>query len=224
MNVSDAIASRRTVRAFLPREVPAETIRDILCRAARAPSGGNLQPWRVYVLDSEVRDRLVSTVATRMRDQPRGEGAEYHIYPPDLKEPYRSRRYQIGESLYATLGISRDDKEGRRRQFARNFEFFGARSTLMITIDRDMEPGQWSDVGMFLQNVMLLARENGLHTAAQEAWAFWQATVRQILSIPENEIVFCGMALGYVDDADVVNSLETTRVPLEEFTTFVTLR
>jgi nitroreductase len=224
MNVSDAIASRRTVRAFLPREVPAETIRDILCRAARAPSGGNLQPWRVYVLDSEVRDRLVSTVATRMRDQPRGEGAEYHIYPPDLKEPYRSRRYQIGESLYATLGISRDDKEGRRRQFARNFEFFGARSTLMITIDRDMEPGQWSDVGMFLQNVMLLDRENGLHTAAQEAWAFWQATVRQILSIPENEIVFCGMALGYVDDADVVNSLETTRVPLEEFTTFVTLR
>ncbi len=224
MKVSEAIASRKTVRAFLPQEVPADTIRDILGRAARAPSGGNLQPWRVYVLDTGVRDRLVSTVAARMKDKPRGEGAEYHIYPPDLKEPYRSRRFQIGEALYATLGIPRDDKPARRRQFARNFEFFGARSTMMITIDRDMEPCQWSDVGMFMQNVMLLARENGLHTAAQEAWAIWQATVREVLSIPDNEMVFCGLALGYMDDTAAVNSLESTRVPLEEFATYVTLR
>ncbi len=201
--------------------MPEETIREIVDLAARAPSGGNLQPWRVYVLCPAVRDRLVATVAERMKITPRGEEHAYAIYPPKLKEPYRSRRFQIGEALYATLGIPRDDKPGRLRQFARNFQFFGARNALMITLDRDMGPPQWSDVGMYLENIMLLAREFGLHTAAQEAWAMWPETVCDVLSIPDEEIVFCGMAIGYIDETAPVNTLESKRVPLDEFAVFV---
>jgi nitroreductase len=221
VRVSEAVATRMSARAFLPREVPEAVIRELLETARRAPSGGNLQPWHVYVLRPRARQKLVRRVRRRMLFKPKGEGSEYRIYPPDLREPYRSRRYGIGEAMYATIGIAREDRSGRRRQFARNFEFFGAPWALILTIDRDMEPGQFVDLGLWLQTVMLLARERGLHTCAQEAWAYWHKTVRKLLKVPEEQMIFCGLAIGYRDDRHPINSLVSERAPLEETTTFV---
>ncbi len=219
MNVGDAIASRRTIRAFKPDAVARETIEDILTLASRAPSGGNLQPWRVYVLLGEARDELVRRVAERRKETPMGEAPEYHVYPPALGEPYRTRRFRIGEALYETLGIPRADKAGRLAQFVRNWEFFGAPAGLIFTIDRQMQQGQWADLGMFMENIMLLAREHGLHTCPQEAWAVWHGVIRDYLSVPQNEMIFCGMALGYADETAPVNALASERAKLAEFVT-----
>jgi len=217
MNVSEAIATRKTIRAFLEKPVEVAAIRRILAGASRAPSGGNLQPWRVYVLVGPARDELVRRVKAKMSETPMGERPEYHIYPPELTEPYKTRRFQIGEAMYATIGIPREDKAGRLRQFVRNWEFFGAPCGLIFTIDRQMQQGQWADLGMFMENVMLLAREEGLHTCPQEAWAVWHSVIREYLSVPPNELIFCGMALGYGDDDAAINRLESERVPVEEF-------
>ena len=219
MNVSEAIASRRTIRAFTQAPVPRETIERILTLAARAPSGGNLQPWRVHVLLGEARDELVRRVAQARETTPMGERPEYLIYPPDLTEPYKTRRHRVGEAMYATLGIPREDKRARLGFFAGNWEFFGAPQGLIFTIDRIMQQGQWSDLGMFLQSIMLLAREHGLHTCPQEAWAVWHGVIREYLEVPRNEMIFCGMAIGHADEAAAVNTLVTERAPLGEFVT-----
>src|SRR6516162_1687413 len=171
MKVSEALATRKTVRAFKSDPIPAETIKEILVRAARAPSGGNLQPWRVYMLVGAARDELVRRVRAKRAEAPMGDMPEYHIYPPELTEPYRTRRYRVGEMMYATMGIPREDKAARLKFFAGNWEFFGAPVGLIFTIDRQMQQGQWADLGMFMQSIMLLAREHGLHTCPQEAWA-----------------------------------------------------
>ncbi|HEY1961005.1 MAG TPA: nitroreductase, partial [Rhizomicrobium sp.] len=170
MNVSEAVATRKTTRAFLTRAVPLETVQRILEVAARAPSGGNLQPWKVYVLIGEARDELIRRVAEARLEHPMGERPEYLIYPPQLTEPYRTRRFRVGEQMYATMGIPREDKAARLKFFSRNWEFFGAPVGMIFTVDRQMQQGQWSDLGMFLQSIMLLAREHGLHTCPQEAW------------------------------------------------------
>jgi nitroreductase len=219
MKVSQAIATRKTTRAFLGHPVDVDTIRRILTLAARAPSGGNLQPWRVYVLVGRAREELVRRVREKMAETPMGETPEYHIYPPDLTEPYKTRRHRIGEAMYATMGIPREDRAARLTQFVRNWEFFGAPVGMIFTIDRQMQQGQWSDVGMFLENIMLLAREEGLHTCPQEAWAVWHKTIREYLAVPQNEMIFCGMALGYADEKAPINSLESERAPLEDFAT-----
>jgi nitroreductase len=219
MNVSEAIASRKTIRAFRSDPVPRETIESILTLAARAPSGGNLQPWKVHALLGPARDELVRRVAEKRQQTPMGEAPEYHIYPPHLTEPYKTRRFKIGEAMYATLGIPREDKMARLKFFSGNWEFFGAPVGLIVTIDRIMQQGQWSDLGMFLQNVMLLAREHGLHTCPQEAWAVWHATIREYLEIPQNEMIFCGMAIGYADESAAVNTLVSERAPLGAFVT-----
>jgi nitroreductase len=217
MNVSEALVTRKTVRAFLPDPVPLETVKQILSMAARAPSGGNLQPWKAYVLIGDARDELVRRVAIARETNPMGERPEYHIYPQQLIEPYRTRRFRIGEAMYATLGIPREDKRARLTFFARNWEFFGAPVGLIFTIDRQMQQGQWSDLGMFLQSIMLLAREHGLHTCPQEAWAVWHRVIRDYLNVPENEMIFCGMGVGYADETAAVNSLESERAPWDEF-------
>lgn len=217
MKVSEAIASRKTIRAFKPDPVARETIESILALAARAPSGGNLQPWKVYVLLGEARDELIRRVAERRKTKALGEAPEYAIYPPALSEPYRTRRFRIGEAMYGMLGIPREDKAARLAFFSKNWEFFGAPVGLIITIDRQMQQGQWADVGMFLQNVMLLAREHGLHTCPQEAWAVWHRIIRDFLSVPENEMVFCGMGIGHADESHPVNALVSDRAPLEEW-------
>ncbi len=176
MKVSEAIATRKTIRAFLSDPVAADTVRDILVRASRAPSGGNLQPWHVYVLMDAARDELVRRVAEVRAGQPMGDAPEYHIYPPELSEPYKTRRFRVGEMMYATMGIPREDKASRLEFFGGNWKFFGAPVGLVFTIDRQMQQGQWADLGMFMQNVMLLARETGLHTCPQEAWALFHKT------------------------------------------------
>ena len=217
MNVSEAIATRKTIRAFKPDPVSRLTIEEIITAAARAPSGGNLQPWKAYVLLGPARDELVRRVAELRKTSPMGTAPEYHIYPPDLTEPYRTRRFKIGEAMYATVNIPREDKAARLKFFERNWEFFGAPAGLIFTIDRQMQQGQWADLGMFLQNIMLLAREHGLHTCPQEAWALFHPQIREYLDVPQNEMIFCGMAIGFADETAPVNTLTSERAPAGEY-------
>lgn len=220
MKVSEALKSRITCRAFLDEPVPEATVRQILEEAKYAPSGGNLQPWHVYVLTGEKLKEFLSIIETKQKDAPFGEGTEYDIYPKGLTDPYKARRFKCGEDMYATIGVPREDKTGRLVQFARNFRFFDAPVVMFFAIDRQMGLGQWSDLGMFIQSVMLTAREHGLHTAPQEAWAIWYKTVSEFVAMPENLMLFCGMGLGYMDESAPINKLRTERAPLEEFTTF----
>jgi len=220
MNVSDAIDSRMSCRAFLSTAIPETTVRSIIDQARRAPSGGNLQPWFVDVLTGEPLRQLLGRVAARVPEHPLGEQTEYNIYPPNLGEPYRSRRFKCGEDLYATIDIPRSDKARRIQQYTRNFVLFGAPVGLFFSIDRDMGVDQWADVGMFMQSIMLLAREHGLHTCPQEAWAAWHRIVGEFLGLPSQRMLFCGMALGYRDESHPVNRLRTERAALEEFATF----
>jgi nitroreductase len=219
MKVSEALATRKSVRAFKSDPVDRKIIEQMLTLAARAPSGGNLQPWRVYALIGEARDALVARVAEFRKQHPMGEAPEYHIYPPGLTEPYKARRHRVGEMMYETMRIPREDKMARLKFFSGNWEFFGAPVGLIFTIDRQMQQGQWADLGMYMQSLMLLAREHGLHTCPQEAWAMFHRTIREYLSVPENELIFCGMAIGYADETATVNTLETERAPLAEFVT-----
>jgi len=217
MKVSDAIATRKTIRAFKSDPVSRGTIENIVSLAARAPSGGNVQPWKVYALIGPARDEMVRRVAETRKQHPMGTPPEYHIYPPALTEPYKARRFRVGEMMYATMNIPREDKAARIAFFSGNWEFFGAPVGLIFTIDRQMQQGQWADLGMFMENIMLLAREHGLHTCPQEAWAMFHPQIREYLSVPENEMIFCGMAVGYADEAAPVNSLESERAPLGEY-------
>jgi nitroreductase len=217
MNVSAALATRKSVRAFRPDPVSRETIEKLLVTAARAPSGGNLQPWKVHVLLGAAKDELVRRTKARMAVNPRGGTPEYHIYPPALTEPYATRRFTVGEQMYATMGIPREDRSRRLQQFVRNWEFFGAPVGLIFSIDRQMQQGQWSDLGGFLQSIMLLAREYGLHTCAQEAWAPFHEVIREYLKVPPEEMIFCGMAIGYADETAPINSLVSERAPLAEW-------
>jgi nitroreductase len=221
LHVSDAVASRMSCRAFLDTPVPGDTVRSILDAARQTPSGGNVQPWLVYALAGQPLADLKAVVRIEVEKNPLGDGShEYDIYPPGLGEPYRSRRHKAGEDLYGTLGIAREDKPARLRQLARNYDFFGAPVGLFFYLDRGMGPPQWSDVGMYMQTVMLLAREHGLHTCAQEIWSRVPATVAKYLDVPANLLLFAGMALGHADAAHPVNTLRTDRAPLEEFVIF----
>ena len=217
MKVSKALESRSAVRAYLDKPVPADLVQEILVAAARAPSGGNLQPWHVWALMGDHLRRFKATVAERSRANPMGEGTEYKIYPDNLAEPYRTRRFRNGEDLYRALRIPREDKAARLGQFAKNFDFFGAPVGLVFAIDRQMEPGQWADLGMYMQSVMLLAQEHGLSTCPQEAWALWHKTFREFVELPPNLMVFAGMALGYADTGHPINSWRSDRAPASEF-------
>ncbi len=221
MKVSEAVATRISCRRFLDRDVSRETIRDIISQARRAPSGGNLQPWLVHVLNRSAAQKLSQVIVEKVQSGIRGEKSEYDVYPPDLKEPYRTRRYRVGEQLYGLLNIPREDKAGRLQQFADNFQFFNAPIAMFFSIDREMCEGQWSDLGMFIQTIMLLAREKGLHTCAQEAWAIWTPTVRDYLKLPESHMFFCGMAVGYMDETSAINRLRTERAAEEEFAAWI---
>jgi nitroreductase len=216
-----AVQSRKSVRGFLPDPVDPERIRRVLETAARAPSGGNLQPWHIHVVGGEPLDRLKAIMRERVQTLPDGEPAEYDVYPRELVSPYRERRFQVGEDLYACLGIPREDKAGRRAQFARNYQFFGAPLALFCTVDRRMGPPQWSDLGMYLQSVMLLLREEGLHSCPQECWAKYSRTIHDFLAIPQERMLFCGMAIGYEDESAPANRLHAARAPLSEFAEFI---
>jgi nitroreductase len=217
MNVIDAVRERRSVRQFTSQAVPDELLRGLVADAAKAPSGGNLQPWRIYAVNGASMERLRTHLATQAPiDQP-----EYDIYPPSLSEPYRTNRFTVGEQMYATIGIAREDKDGRRRQFAHNNDFFGAPAALFCYVDRQMGLPQWSDLGMYLQTFMLLAVERGLATCAQEYWSVRHAAVTSFIGAPANEMLFCGMSIGYEDTSAPINSLRSERMPLEQFATFL---
>ena len=217
ISVTDAIKSRRSIRAFLDKPVEKSLMEEILKQAARAPSGGNLQPWRVYAISGEVRDQLVNTVSEKQATNPVGDGSEYNIYPPDLSDPYRSRRRDVGNQLYQLIGIPREDKAAKFAQLAKNFQFFGAPVGLIFTFDKQMGLGQHVDLGLYMQNVLLLCKEKGLDTCAQEAWAVWHQTIRDVVGIPQNELVFCGVAVGYADPDEKINELVSERASLKEF-------
>ena len=220
MRVSEAVASRRSVRGFLVEPVDAAVIRRVLERAARAPSGGNVQPWHIDVIAGEPLAALKAIMLERIQAAPAGEGTEYDIYPKALSERHKTYRFEVGEDLYGALGIPRDNKLARMRWFARNFQFFGAPLALFVSVDRGMGPPQWSDLGMFLQTVMLLLREEGLDSCAQECWAIYPATVGAFLELPPERMLFCGMAIGQADPADPVNAMRARRATVDDFTTF----
>ena len=217
MNVRDAINKRKSTRAFLDKPIKNSKINYLLENAARAPSGGNLQPWKIYIINgTTMQDFLVFQQKWTQPESP-----AYSIYPPKLKEPYRTSRYEVGENMYALIGIGRDEKEKRLSQVMKNFEFFGAPVGLFCFIDSQMGPPQWSDLGMFLQSFMLLATEEGLSTCAQEAWSMKQESVCSFLKKNDDDILFCGMAIGYPDLKNPINKLQTSRRPINEWASFV---
>jgi nitroreductase len=217
MNVVDAVQKRTSIRQFTSQEVPERDLRELLSNASYAPSGGNVQPWRIYVVHGESMVRFKDFLST----QPPLDAPEYEIYPPGLIEPYRTNRFTVGEQMYATLGIEREDKKGRLTQMMRNADFFGAPAAIFCYLDRQMGPPQWSDCGMFLQTFMLLATENGLATCAQEYWSVRHKAVSAFVGAPDNEILFCGVAVGYADTEAPVNTLRSERMPVEEWVTFL---
>jgi len=220
LTVTQALTQRISTRAFLPTPVPEATVRAILDVARWSPSGGNLQPWHVVVLTGEPLAALMADVAQQQQTRPLGDGQEVEIYPKDLKEPYRSRRFRVGEMMYELLGIPREDKLGRLGQMARNFTFFGAPVALFFALDRQMGRNQWAHLGMFMQSIMLAAEEQGLATCAQEAWCLWPNTVRRHTGIGDDLALYCGMALGHADRSAVVNRLRSERDPVDAFATF----
>ena len=220
MSVSAAVASRTSKRAFLDTPVPGALVREILAKAQRSPSGGNLQPWIVHALGGTELDRFKALIREKRAANGFGEGPEYTIYPDSLGQPYRARRGKCGEDMYATMNIPRDDMAKRMEFVAQNFEFWNAPVALFVCIDRSLGPTQWVDLGLYLQSVMLLAREAGLDTCAQECWTLWHKTVGEFLELPANVMPFCGVALGYADHDHPVNALRTERAALDAVVVF----
>lgn len=218
--VTEAVLHRHSTRAFLPRPVDASLIRELIEIARYSPSSGNLQPWKLVVLAGHALELLKEEVGETLGRNPRGEGMGYPIYPEGLKPQYQARRSQCAEDLYATLSVTREDREGRGRQFARNFRFFDAPVGIVLAIDKSMGAGQWADLGMFLQTFMLLAHERGLATCAQACWTLVHKTLERQLELPEETMVFCGIALGYPDQAHPINALRTARESTEHIAEF----
>lgn len=221
MNVSEAVRSRHSIRAFLDKPVAEGVLREVLELAARAASGGNVQPWRIYAVGGETLAAFKKKMAARIAANPSPDPLEYHIYPENLWEPHRTYRFRVGEDMYGTLGIPREDKPARLAWFKRNYDFFGAPTALFAYLDKRMGPPQWSDMGMYLENVMLLLREKGLDSCAQECWSIYNAEVRALVGAPPELMLFCGMAIGCRDPDAPVNRLVSERAPLDDFATFV---
>jgi len=217
MNVTDAVLSRSSIRSFLSNPVPDQLIKDLLEKSSRAASGGNLQPWKIFVINNS----SMSNFLEFQKNWTKPEIPAYDIYPPKLKEPYRTSRFELGEQMYELLGIGRENKDARIAQVMKNFKFFGAPCAFFCFVDRQMGPPQWSDLGMFLQTFMLLAKEAGLDTCAQEAWSMKHDSVSKFVKADDTDILFCGMAIGYRDDTALVNSLKSERRPLKEWAKFL---
>ena len=217
MNVTEAVNARTSIRAFLDRPVSNEIISELLTTAARAPSGGNLQPWRIFVINADAMQKFQQFMQTStVKETP-----AYDVYPQGLTSPYRDSRFKVGEDMYALLGIPREDKASRFAHLARNYSFFDAPAGLFCFVDRQMGPPQWSDLGMFLQTFMLLAQDAGLATCAQESWAMRPDSVSEYVKADPQWMLFCGMALGYSDPDKPVNTLISDREPLENWATFI---
>ena len=215
MKVSDAINSRKSIRAFLATPIETSLLTNLLEIASRSPSGGNLQPWHIYLLNGE----KMNDFKEFMKQWEHPEQPQYEIYPPNLKDPYRTSRFELGEAMYELLEIPRDDKAARFAHLMENFNFFGAPAALFCYVDETMGPPQWSDLGMFLQTFMLLAQEHGIDTCAQEAWAVKPDSLREFFSVPKELNIFCGMAIGYRDTQAKVNELLSERRSIDGWLT-----
>jgi len=217
MNVTDAVMTRKTVRDFLPEPIDNAVIRELLEKASRSPSGGNLQPWKIWVINGD----SMAGFRKLMTEAPPTKTMEYDVYPPKLWDPYRTYRFAVGEQMYETIGVARDDKAGRLQQFARNMDFFGAPAAIFCYVDRGLGLPQWSDLGMFLQTFMLLAEEAGYQTCAQEAWSAAHEQVRTFTDAPEELMLFCGVSIGKANPEHPINSLVSERASVDEFATFL---
>lgn len=219
MDIYDAVASRRAVRGFTDKPVPTEVLERVLTAAARTPSGGNLQSWNTYVLTGASLAEVKKRAAERLAVGDPGDEREFEMYPSGLKSPYRERQVAAAEQRYAALGIAREDKQARQGIVAKNWDCFGAPAALFCYIDRDLGAAQWVDIGMYLQTVMLLLRAEGLHSCPQMAWSVYRKTVAEVVSPPDDLILFCGMSIGFEDTT--VNHSRIDRAPLAETVTFL---
>lgn len=218
MNVSEAVKERRSVRGFLDKEVPMEVLKELALTSARAATGGNIQPWHIDIVAGAKMDELKAIMRGKL-ERRETEKPGYDIYPREMTEATKKRTFQIGEIMYGHLGIPREDKAARAQWFARNFQFFGAPAAFFVTVDRRMGPPQWADLGMYLQNLMLLAVEKGLATCPQECWAVYPNTVEGFLGTPSERMLFCGVAIGYEDPEEPANRTRSPRAPEEEWLT-----
>ena len=221
LTADEALRTRRSVRGFLPTPVDRATVEELLTLASRSPSGSNIQPWKVRVVAGDVRARLSHAILTALdRDGYEGHQREWNYYPVNWREPYLARRRKIGWDLYGLLGIKRGDFEATEQQRRRNYEFFGAPVGMIFTLDQDLEIGSWLDLGIFIGSLTIAARGRGLDTCPQAAFANYHTLIRPLLGIPEDEIIICGLALGFADPAAPENRLVTERAPVGGFASF----
>lgn len=222
MSLVEALSTRRSVRAFLPDPVDPSVLAAILTQSARAPSGSNIQPWKAHVLTGESKAALSRRIKEVLSDptQDALHTEEFAYYPKTWKSPFIERRRALGWGLYSLLGIAREDKLAMREQHARNFDFFDAPVGILFTTDRSMEQGSWLDFGMFIQNIMLVARSFELDTCPQAAFNRYHRLVEEHLSLPDDEILVCAMSLGRADNTRIENTLASERVPVDSFVKF----
>ena len=221
MQLEQILNERKSCRAFLDRPVETHLLRTIIAMAARAPSNGNLQPWQIYIVTGTALASLKQTTKKLVDDQVPLQTPEYQVYPKPLKDVYNKRRQEIGEDLYRVLGIPREDKKKRRNQFAKNALMFNAPAAVFAYIDRSLSYGQWMDLGMYLQSVMLLCEGHGLATCAQGYWTFFHETVRQTTTAPDDLMLACGIAIGFEDKDAPINKVQSSRVAVEDFAVFI---
>ncbi len=219
--VEHAITSRRAIRAFLPTPVDTALLHRLIEVAARAPSGTNMQPWKLRVIGPQTRQRLKAALIAALDSGEMPAEEEYRYYPETFREPYLSRRRKVGWDLYGLLGVAKGDTAGMKRQSAANLRFFDAPVALMLTVDRDLEIGSWIDLGMFLQSLLVAAQGHGLQSCPQAIFARFHPVVRRELIIPDSEVVVCGIALGHGDPHAPQNRLVSEREPVEGFTTWL---
>jgi nitroreductase len=220
MDVDTALRQRGSTRAFLPRPVDRASVAAILDAARFAPSGSNIQPWQVHVVEGTVRDGICAAVLDAAMTAPERHAWPYQYYPSVWREPYLARRRACGWGLYTLLGIARGDRAAMQAQERRNYAFFDAPVGLFFFIDADLGPGSWLDYGMFLQSIMLAALDHGLATCPQAAWAPYHQIIRQRLAVTDSQMLICGMGLGYPDPGAVVNRFRPARLAAGEFTTW----
>ena len=220
MNIKQLIESRYSVRSFLDKDVGFEKVKSILDTANSAPSGGNIQPWKVYVLGNNSKNELI-TQALNNYDTGVQEDIEFEIYPKPLAEEYKKRRSQCAADMYDALSIARDDIDTRLKQVRENFKFFGAPIGMIVTIDKSFAQNGWGHVGMFLQNLWLTAISEGLGVCLQESWSIYPKTVKKVIDCPDNEIIWCGIAMGYPNNEDPINNYRTSRDSLDSFASFI---
>ena len=216
MNVTEAVNSRRSVRQFLDKPVDRATLERVLETAQRSPSGGNTQPWSAVVVGGDELIRITAAIKAKAATAPMGENMEYAIYPKDLEGRYEEQRRAVGKEMFDAVGLERGDTAGRVAQMAKNWDSFGAPVQLFTYTRKYMGPPQWSDMGMWLQSVMLLLREAGLDSCPQEIWAMYGTHMRELLGIDDDHIFFCGMAIGYRDPDAPINNFDVPRVPISD--------